>query len=46
MSNVDYGGKEVDLQVPGTNMQRCRKRVDNFTFLEHPHHIDACEQTP
>jgi hypothetical protein len=34
ISNVHYGGKEVDLQVPGTNMQRFRERVDNLTFVE------------
>jgi hypothetical protein len=34
ISNVHYGGKEVDLQVPGTNMQRFRERVDNLTIVE------------
>jgi hypothetical protein len=34
ISNVHYGGKEVDLQVPGTNMQRFRERADNLTFVE------------
>jgi hypothetical protein len=34
ISNVHYGGKEVDLHVPGTNMQRFRERVDNLTFVE------------
>jgi hypothetical protein len=34
ISNVHYGGKEVDLHVPGTNMQRFRERVDHLTFVE------------
>jgi hypothetical protein len=34
ISNIHYGGKEVDLHVPGTNMQRFRERVDNLTFVE------------
>jgi hypothetical protein len=34
ISNVHYGGREVDLHVPGTNMQRFRERVDNLTFVE------------
>jgi hypothetical protein len=34
ISNVHYGGTEVDLQVPGTSMQRFRERVDNLTFVE------------
>jgi hypothetical protein len=34
ISNVHPGGNEVDLQVPGTNMQRFRERVDNLTFVE------------
>jgi hypothetical protein len=34
ISRVHYGGNEVDLQVPGTNMQRFRERVDNLTFVE------------
>jgi hypothetical protein len=34
ISNVHYGGKEINLQVPGTNMQRFRERVDNLTFVE------------
>jgi hypothetical protein len=34
ISNVHYGGNEVDLQVPGTNMQCFRERVDNLTFVE------------
>src|ERR1700730_13604925 len=34
ISNVHYGGKEVDLHVPGTNMQRFRDRVDTLTFVE------------
>jgi hypothetical protein len=33
-SVLTYGGKEVDLHVPGTNMQRFRERVDNLTFVE------------
>jgi hypothetical protein len=34
ISNVHYGGNEVDLHVPGTNMQRFRERVENLTFVE------------
>lgn len=32
--NVHSGGNEVDLHVPGTNLQRFRERVDNLTFVE------------
>ena len=31
---VSLDGQEVDLHVPGTNLQRFRVRVDNLTFLE------------
>jgi hypothetical protein len=31
---VHHGGNEVDLHVPGTNLQRFRERVDNLTFVE------------
>jgi hypothetical protein len=34
ISNVHPGGNEVDLQIPGTNMQRFREPVDNLTFVE------------
>jgi hypothetical protein len=31
---VHRGGDEVDLHVPGTNLQRFRERVDSLTFVE------------
>ena len=31
---VHSGGGEVDLHVPGTNLQRFRERTDNLTFVE------------
>jgi hypothetical protein len=34
---VHYGGNEVDLHVPGTNLQRFRERVDNLIFVERKH---------
>jgi hypothetical protein len=34
ISHVHNGGKEVDLQVPRSNMQRFRERVQNLTFVE------------
>jgi hypothetical protein len=34
ISKVHHGGNEVDLHVPGTNMQRFRERIDNLTFVE------------
>ena len=34
ISHVHYGGNEVDLHVPGTNLQRFRERTDNLTFVE------------
>ena len=34
ISKVHYGGNEVDLHVPGTNLQRFRVPVENITFVE------------
>jgi hypothetical protein len=34
ISKVHHGSNEVDLHVPGTNMQRFRVRVENLTFVE------------
>jgi hypothetical protein len=34
ISKVHRGGNEVDLQVPGTNLQRFRVPVENITFVE------------
>jgi hypothetical protein len=34
ISKIHYGGNEVDLHVPGTNLQRFRVPVDNITFVE------------
>jgi hypothetical protein len=34
ISKVHYGGQEVDLHVPGTNLERFRVRTDNITFVE------------
>jgi hypothetical protein len=34
ISKVHYGGDEVDLHVPGTNLQRFRVPVENITFIE------------
>ena len=34
ISKVHYGGDEVDLHVPGTNLQRFRVRPDTLTFVE------------
>jgi hypothetical protein len=34
ISHVHVGGDEVDLQVPGTNLQRFRVRTDRLTFVE------------
>jgi hypothetical protein len=31
---VHSGGGEVDLHVPGTNLQRFRERTDNLNFVE------------
>jgi hypothetical protein len=31
---VHFPGDEVDLHVPGTNLQRFRERTDNLTFVE------------
>jgi hypothetical protein len=34
ISHVHGGGDEVDLRVPGTNLQRFRVRTDRLTFVE------------
>ena len=34
ISHVHVGGDEVDLHVPGTNLQRFRVRTDRLTFVE------------
>jgi len=34
ISKVHYGGEEVDLHVPGTNLERFRVRTDSVTFVE------------
>ena len=34
ISKVHYGGDEVDLHVPGTNLQRFRVPVDKITFVD------------
>jgi hypothetical protein len=34
ISKVHYGGNEVDLHVPGTNLQRFRVPIENITFVE------------
>jgi hypothetical protein len=34
ITNVHYGGKEVDLQLPGTNLQWFRVQTDTLTFVE------------
>jgi hypothetical protein len=34
ISRVGADGDEVDLHVPGTNLQRFRVRTDNLTFVE------------
>jgi hypothetical protein len=34
ISKVHYGGNEVDLHVPGTNLQRFRVPIDNITYVE------------
>src|ERR1700727_3332587 len=35
ISHVHVGGDEVDLHVPGTNLQRFRVRTDRLTIAEH-----------
>ena len=35
ISKVHHGGEEVDLHVPGTNLERFRVRTDTTTFVEH-----------
>jgi uncharacterized small protein (DUF1192 family) len=34
ISRVSPGGDEVDLHVPGTNLERFRVRTDTLTFVE------------
>ena len=34
ISKVHHGGDEVDLHVPGTNLQRFRVPIENITFVE------------
>jgi hypothetical protein len=34
ISKVHYGGDEVDLHVPGTNLERFRVRTDALTYVE------------
>jgi hypothetical protein len=34
ISKVHHGGEEVDLHVPGTNLERFRVRTDSITFVE------------
>ncbi len=34
INHVHYGGDEVDLQLPGTNLQWFRVRTDRLTFVE------------
>jgi hypothetical protein len=34
ISKVHYGGNEVDLHVPGTNLQRFRVPIENITLVE------------
>jgi hypothetical protein len=34
ISKVHISGDEVDLHVPGTNLQRFRVRTDSITFVE------------
>jgi hypothetical protein len=34
ISHVHVGGDEVNLHVPGTNLERFRVRTDRFTFAE------------
>ena len=34
ISHVHVGGDEVDLHVPGTNLERFRVRTDALTFVE------------
>jgi hypothetical protein len=34
ISKVHHGGGEVDLHVPGTNLQRFRVPVDSITYVE------------
>ena len=34
ISKVHHGGEEVDLHVPGTNLERFRVRTDSVTFVE------------
>jgi hypothetical protein len=34
ITKVHYGGDEVDLQLPGTNLQWFRVKTDTLTFLE------------
>ena len=34
ISKVHHGGDEVDLHVPGTNLERFRVRTDTITFVE------------
>ncbi|MCU1251553.1 MAG: hypothetical protein JWQ49_4582 [Edaphobacter sp.] len=34
ISKVHYGGDEVDLHVPGTNLTRFRMPLDRITFVE------------
>jgi hypothetical protein len=34
ISKVHVGGDEVDLHVPGTNLERFRVRTDSITFVE------------
>jgi hypothetical protein len=31
---VHIGGKEVDLHVPGTNLERCRMQADTLLYVE------------
>lgn len=34
INNVHYGGDEVDLQLPGTNLQWFRVKTHTLTFVE------------
>jgi hypothetical protein len=34
INNVHYGGDEVDLQLPGTNLQSFRVKTHTLTFVE------------
>jgi ribosomal 50S subunit-recycling heat shock protein len=31
---VHIGGKEVDLRVPGTNLERCQVQADTLLYVE------------